>query len=220
MPPNSQNIARVLQSVLRNSRGRLGTKWVACVMVLAVVYLLAEPWLEARLGIDLPGAHRPETATADRAEPPSGRAEPRVSERPSGVDPTAEGGVLEPIGRDTYRSPAGLVYGRGSVHGTRLRHLLSHTADEPDRPGQHGVFDETSLDPLIVLVDEAYLQALRGEHTRKQVEDDRTVYTVDMRRRIGYIGGESGGRRDHPAARHVRLVLDGERLITAFPVRP
>lgn len=226
MASNSQQIARVLQSVLRTTRGRVGTKWLACVMVLAVVYLLAEPALEARLGIDLPGAHQLDSAVEAEPSPPVGRS-PSTSKSPSGnpapkstaSSETLEE-VLEPVGRDTYRSNAGLIYGRGSVHGTRLKHLESHTADEPDRPGQHGVFDETSIPSLVALIDEAYLQALRREHTEKSVEEGRTVYTIDLRRRVGYIGGESGGRRGNPPARHLRLVLDGERFITAFPLRP
>ena len=72
----------------------------------------------------------------------------------------------------------------------------------------------------MALVDEAYRQALGGDNTRVEQEDERTVYTVNLGRRIGYIGGESGNRRGRPAARHLRLVLEGSDFVTAFPYRP
>jgi hypothetical protein len=235
MPQNSQQIARFLQQLLRATRGKIGTKWAIALLVLVGGYLFAEPALESKFGVDLPGVHSPASAVATdtpTSTPPRARepklpasSQPTAREQSSNNSTTNASGdqledVLEEIGRDTYRTDAGLIYGRGSIDGHRLKHLMTHAADEPDRPGQHGVFDETDPAKLIQLVDEAYLQALTGKNTRKQTEEGRTVYTVDLGRRVGYIGGESGGRRNHPPARHMRLVLDGERFITAFPLRP
>jgi hypothetical protein len=42
---------------------------------------------------------------------------------------------------------------------------------------------------------------------------------VDLGRRIGYIGGQTGKRKNYPAASHLRLVLEGQNVITAFPDR-
>jgi hypothetical protein len=222
MPDNSQQIARVLEKLLQNGRGRLSMGWLIVLLVLATGYLLAEPSLEARLGIDLPGVHTPQVPAAQPA-PPS-----RPTERPSApasgtrvpsATPTLPD-VFEEIGRDTYRTPSGLVYGRGSAHRTRLAHLLSHTEDDPNRPGQHGVFDESDPAALLLLVDEAYRQGLSGKNVEREREGNREVFTVDLGRRIGFIGGESGNRRRRPSASHMRLVVEGDRFITAFPIRP
>ena len=229
MAHNSQQIARVLQQLLRATHGRLGTRWMIVLVVLVGGYLLAEPALESKLGVDLPGVHKPaSTAVAEETSKKDDRpAAPSATRNVEGaavdvpVDESTDlDSVLEEVGRDSYRSETGLLYTRGSVHGHRLKHLMSHAEDDPNRPGQHGVFDETDPAALVQLIDEVYLQALQDKNTRKSTEDRRTVYTIDLGRRVGYIGGESGGRRDHPPARHVRLVLEGERFITAFPVRP
>jgi hypothetical protein len=96
---------------------------------------------------------------------------------------------------------------------------MAHTRDEPDRPGSHGVFFVQDPQQVVALIDEAFGLARRGEHTTTRQEDDRRVHTVDMRRVIGYVGGESGARSGHPEVRRIRLVLQGSDLITAFPVR-
>ncbi len=206
MPNNSQQIAGVLEALLRAVRGRVGVPWTIVLLVLAGGYLLVEPLLEARLGIDLPGVHSPQqdamgpstTAgdVAPRSEEPRGPSSEAASV--GQATPRQLEDVLEEVGRDAYRSPGGLLYTRGSVHGHRLKHLMAHASDDPDRPGQHGVFDETDPIKLVQLIDQVYLQARSGEQTRKTVEGERTVYTIDVGRRVGYIGGESGARRTIP----------------------
>ena len=72
---------------------------------------------------------------------------------------------------------------------------------------------------LLAVIDEAYLLALDGgPRVKLEREQRRTVYDVDMGRRIGYVGGREGKVRGHPAARGVRLVMEDDRLITAFPI--
>ncbi|MCO6044629.1 hypothetical protein NG895_11990 [Aeoliella sp. ICT_H6.2] len=224
MPQNSQQIARALQTLLRQSRGRLSGKWLLVLFVLATGYLLAEPMLEARLGIDLPGAHSPDEVVAEQPtvdSAPASQDEPTSASRSdAGPNDLPLEDVLEEIGRDTYQSPSGLVFGRGSVDGTRLAHLMTHAEDEPNRPGQHGVFDESDQARLVQLVDRAYDQALHNQNSKRRTEGRREVFTIDLGRRIGYIGGQSGARRNHPPAHHIRLVVDGNRFITAFPVTP
>ena len=234
MARNSQQTARVIQSLVMATHRRLGTWGTIALVVLGVGYLFAEPMLEAQLGVDLPGMHTPGDATAvadrpDNTESPSPSAKPSNTKPPtsskssgeSSSRPPALDDVLEQIGRDTYRSEAGLIYGRGSVHGNRLEHLKSHATDDPDREGSHGVFDEQNEARLVQLVDEVYLKGLEGgRDVDHQREEGRDVYTVDMHRRVGTIGGEWGARHNHPVAKHVRLVVDGEKFITAFPLKP
>ncbi len=61
---------------------------------------------------------------------------------------------------------------------------------------------------------------LSGSRTDIKRDGERIIYTVDLGRRIGYVGGQSGNRKGRPAARHMKLVLIEDRLITAFPLRP
>jgi len=245
MAANSQQIARVIQLLLRQSKGKLSPVWVFVLLVVAGLYLYFEPALEARLGIDLPGAHSPSTVIADvedGADAPQ-QATTKGSSRDVAASPKSQAGqttkpkpnptakepsgevadlaqYLNEVGRNRFESPAGLLYTPGSQQGHRLKHLMMHAEDEPNRAGQHGVFDDSETIDVVKLVDEAYEQALTGKSTKTSREGNRTVYTVNLGRRIGYIGGQSGGRRNHPSANYLRIVLEGERVITAFPVRP
>ena len=149
--------------------------------------------------------------------PPSGEFD-STANNPSHDEPP---GQLTPGPNGSLRSAAGLVYTRGSQQGHRLRHVLAHTVDEPDRPGQHGVFADADQASVVALIDEAYARSQqRHRGVRRVTEDERTILTVDMERVVGHIGGESGQRRDRPPARHLRLVLEADRVITAYPVIP
>ncbi len=133
-------------------------------------------------------------------------------------DPSLKYGILKSIGRDSYMSPAGLRYTPGSQEGHRLKHLERHTADQPSRPGKHGVFDG-GMEKTLLVLDQAYEKGTKGGHgTTKTQDDGRTIYTVDMGKRVGYIGGRDGNRMRKPMARRVRIVLDGDRVITAYPL--
>jgi hypothetical protein len=129
-------------------------------------------------------------------------------------------GVLREVGRDEYLSPAGLRYTRGSAEGHRLKHLERHVADQPTRPGRHGVF-LGGMTSALQVIDEAYLKAQQGgKGVTKDVDREypgRVIYTVDLRRKIGYIGGAEGNRMNKPTAFKVQLVLDGDRVITSYP---
>ncbi len=124
-------------------------------------------------------------------------------------------GLLREVGRDRYMSPAGLLYGPGSAEGHRLEHLRRHTKDIPARPA-HGVFDG-EMEGALKTIDQAYEKAKKGVRTTKKVDQSRTIYTVDMGKRIGYLGGKAGARKRNPMARRVRLVLEGKQVITAYP---
>ena len=114
-------------------------------------------------------------------------------------------------------STAGLIYGPGSYEGHRIKHILKHAEDIPDRRGPHGVFDG-GRERILALLDEAYLLVKKNSpQVRKNVEGDRTIYKVDFKRRIGYVGGSTGKRTNHPPANYVQMVLENREVITAYP---
>jgi hypothetical protein len=124
---------------------------------------------------------------------------------------------LTEIGNDRYRSPKGLVYGRGSEEGHRLKHLERHLSDQPNRPGPHGVFDG-DLPQVLRWIDEAYEKATQGDRMAKQKrEADATIYEYTFGKPIGYIGGSVGKQRKNPSTNRLRLVVNGQNVITAFP---
>jgi hypothetical protein len=146
---------------------------------------------------------------------------PQTSSSPSELDSSDSAdlkyGLLREVGRQRYLSPAGLLYGPGSAEGHRLEHLRRHTKDDPRRSGSHGVFDG-DMEGALATIDSAYERAKSGQRTTKEVDGDRTIYTVDLGKRIGYVGGSSGKRRGNPMARRVRLVVEGNYVVTAFPL--
>ena len=70
----------------------------------------------------------------------------------------------------------------------------------------------------LTTIDLAYERAKTGQRTTTEVDRDRIIYTVDLGKRVGYVGGSEGQRRGHPMARRVRLVLEGNHVVTAFPM--
>lgn len=126
-------------------------------------------------------------------------------------------GLLKDTGREVYVSPAGLRYTRGSEEGHRLKHLKKHLKDIPDRPGKHGVFDG-DMAQVLRWIDDAYTRGKQGaKGVRQRDEDGRTVYEVPFTKTIGFIGGRDGKRDNNPDAERLRLVVDGDQVITAFP---
>ena len=140
---------------------------------------------------------------------------------PKQTKPDASGnllyGLLKDTGREVYVSPAGLSYTRGSAEGHRLKHIEKHLKDIPDRPGKHGVFDG-DMAQVLRWIDDAYTRGKQGaKGVRKRDEDGRTVYEVPFTKTIGFIGGRDGKRDNNPEAKRLRLVVDGDQVITAFP---
>jgi len=167
-------------------------------------------------------AAKNEPAKSGSGAPAADKPAPQVGKP---VEPTP--GQLKPVGGGVLESPAGLRYAPGSREGHRTRHVLRHARDNPDRPGPHGVFTPApgsraaaSDQAVFALIDDAYRRAQRGGRgvqTRRQ--QGRTIHTVDMGRTVGYVGGRDGNRQNRPPARHIRLVLEGRNVITAFPLR-
>ncbi|MEN1680048.1 MAG: hypothetical protein AAGJ46_10670 [Planctomycetota bacterium] len=158
-----------------------------------------------------------EAPDAPRAK--AGGVDADQAEGRQSVDQLARECGLESVGRSVYVSPAGVRYRRGSEQGHRLLHLATHTQDNPSRPFSHGVFAGENLPDAVAIVDDAYRQAQAGKRVDVEREGRRTVYRVEMGRRVGYVGGQRGAARGRPAARRIQLVMEGGNLITAYPVK-
>ena len=130
---------------------------------------------------------------------------------------TLEGRYLQNGQGENPVSPAGLIYTSGKS-GHRSKHVLRHARDEPERDGPHGVFDVQGND-VFRLIDEAY-ELIQSKSYRVQVipeDDGKTEYVIQMNRRIGYLGGQVGARKNHPPLERLNLVLGDNRVITAYP---
>lgn len=126
-------------------------------------------------------------------------------------------GYLRAIGGGVYQSPAGLQFvPMGGEEKHRLHHVARHMEDQPTRP-VHGVFDG-DMQQVLRWIDEAYTAAKSGDSRVKQVESGRRdVYDVRFDKPIGYVGGQSGRRKNHPDSRKLRMVLEGNKVVTAYP---
>ncbi|NLF70240.1 MAG: hypothetical protein GX575_14470 [Candidatus Anammoximicrobium sp.] len=137
----------------------------------------------------------------------------------SGRVPAAASEIeLKKVGPNTWLSPAGLRYqGRDPDGRTRIEHVLRHARDIPDREGSHGVFDG-GPEAVFGVIDEAWRNVER-KRIRPTIEGDRSLYTVPMSRRVGYLGGRAGASRGHPPLTRIFLVIETEtkNVITAFP---
>ncbi len=125
---------------------------------------------------------------------------------------------LKSIGRDAWESPAGLKYsGRDPEGLTRREHVLRHARDIPDRDGPHGVFDGGESHAF-AWIDLAW-QKIKTQDLRPDPENGRDAYTVNMERRVGYLGGETGARKRHPPLERIFIVVrkGTTEVITAFP---
>ncbi len=89
--------------------------------------------------------------------------------------------------------------------------------DDPGRPGKHGVFDG-GMPGALKMIDRAFERAKTGQKTTKELDEGRVIYNRRYGRRVGYIGGQDGNRQRKPMARRVRIVLDQQRVITAYPL--
>jgi hypothetical protein len=128
-------------------------------------------------------------------------------------------GQLTDLGRGRMRSTAGLIYVQErSEH--RVDHVLRHGKDDPSRP-VHGVFNG-DREVILAVIDEAWQFAQQGKPPKVQVEEEgnRSVYIIDLGRKIGFMGGQAGKRRNFPPCKHLQLVVEGDEVITAYPTIP
>lgn len=141
-------------------------------------------------------------------------ANPLAGSDPLGLAPC----YLTQTGQNTYESPAGLVYGPdpSPSFASRVDHVLNHNTDIPNR-AQHGVFASPNENEVFQNIDEAYGHVQNG-NAFSVPQGNRTVHFVNMGRPVGLIGGVPGGLTGNPTANYIQLVLDGNNVITAFPV--
>ncbi|MEM7474495.1 MAG: hypothetical protein AAF483_05825 [Planctomycetota bacterium] len=126
-------------------------------------------------------------------------------------------GLLKDVGGNRFVSPGGLIYGPGSQEGHRLKHLERHLDDQPNRSGPHGVF-YGDMAQVIRWLDDTYERAsAKAKGTSKKQEQDRLVLEAPFTKPIGYVGGQTGKRKGNPDAKKIRLVVEGKKVITAFP---
>jgi hypothetical protein len=166
----------------------------------------------------LPDLIQPSQPQADSDQPEFNRGTSTTAE----VDTEADRGFqLQSLGRERFQSPAGLVYApAGGEH--RLDHVMRHAGDIPERE-VHGVFDASRQAAVLQILDQAYLLVQAdAPGVRKEGPDDkgRMEYTVDLPQRIGFVGGQDGAAQGHPATSRLKLILDGNRVITAYPTWP
>ena len=128
--------------------------------------------------------------------------------------------AIKEVGRDRYETPAGLLYTMGPRGEHRIEHVMRHAKDQPSRPA-HGVFlGDGDQDAVLQIIDDAYsLVKKKSPRAKYESSDGKDKYDVDMQRKVGFDGGQKGQRNSHRALNKVRMILDGNRVITAFPVK-
>ena len=207
------------------------------IVLLVLGYQFSLPHLERWFDRDLPsltgedggqnGANGP-NATAGRdgdlrydAKLPNSSSSGQTqsnSNRNSSNRQNQSGDFLREVGKNRLESPAGLLYTMGPRGEHRVDHVLRHGRDMPERP-VHSVFDGDRNDILRV-IDEAYsLVKSNSPRARSSNSRGNDEHTVRMQRKVGYEGGQKGKRKGYPALENVKLILDGNRVITAYPSR-
>ena len=156
----------------------------------------------------------------NQAQPGNGSSQPPAFSKDSsgGAAASSNQEFLVSIGGDNLQSPAGLIYGMGGGGEHRVDHVMNHAVDDPNRPA-HGVFDG-GRDSILKMIDEAY-EMVKSKSQDVETENSRgnTAHTISMGRKIGYEGGQKGKRNDHKPLHSMKLILDGNRVITAYPYR-
>ena len=155
-----------------------------------------------------PEKKRPELSSPEKNNPPP---------EDQGKEKSSDLGKLKEVDDNVFESTAGLLYVPGGAEGHRLKHVMQHAKDNPSKP-VHGVFDG-DRDDILAVIDEAFMKAKKGgSDVRSEKQNGRRIFTVNLRRRIGQVGGGEGERQGHPDCRFVRIVLENENeVISAYP---
>ena len=207
--------------------------WVGLILLVAG-YVYGRPTLEKWTGMDLPSLTGEDDRNAgeneiDDAKPPGNdfdysvnfpadSSTPKTSDSVSATSKSSKFKLNE-IGRNKFESPAGLVYSMGPRGEHRIDHVLRHGKDMPSRP-VHSVF-EGDRDAILAVIDDAYeMVKSQPKRVKSSRERNRTEYTIDMQRKIGYEGGRKGKRNGFPALRKLKLVIQNKSyVVTAYPCR-
>lgn len=214
-------------------------KWAVAIVFTLIAYTVIQPFANQRLGWSLPSVagllgqeQAGDKQTPRSSEPKSdetrrseGTGSQSNDDRSAASKPLATGessgdlkfGLLKKIGDEVYLSPSGLRYTKGSEEGHRLKHVEKHLSDQPDRPGSHGVF-YGDMPQVLRWIDEAFEASVNREKGATSRNDNgMTVIEMRFDKPIGYVGGQTGKRKNNPDAKSLRLVVDKDRVITAFP---
>lgn len=186
-------------------------------LALLVGYVYTRPTLERWIGMKLPAIFS-DDAPPNVAEKKAPRP-PIAAKRDSHDRNDEDDFPFTKLDKNRLRSPSGLIYGMGPNGEHRVDHVLRHSVNDAGRR-IHGVFDG-GRNKTLEVVDEAYeLVKAQSKRVEQQKTDDRTTFTVNMERKIGYEGGQAGMKNNHPQLRRIRLVVEDENVvITAYPFR-
>jgi len=107
--------------------------------------------------------------------------------------------------------------------GNYVRHVMEHASDAPKGKARHGVFDEGRRGVLKV-IDEAWLSK-NADYSKVVAHTSYDVggvpyenYTIDLGRRIGWLGGNMGNSTGNPACNKLFLIVkNGNEVVTAYP---
>lgn len=172
------------------------------------------------------GSGDSKTAASDETSSKKSKPLGETSSSPRTDKKATQGTAEEPakerlteIRPDVYESLAGLIYGKGSEDGHRLKHIMQHAEDEPSKK-VHGVY-EGDREQILEWIDDVWTRYQNQDSTvRSSLQNSRIVITAKMNERIGYVGGEEGERKGHPECRFLRLVVDKpNKIVTAYPVQ-
>ena len=166
---------------------------------------------------------KPSSVTKMERTPPVQRRVPDDAEKSNPPPAAKEAAANSDLGRlkevddNVFESSAGLIYLPGSADGHRLRHVMEHAKDDTSKE-IHGVYDG-DRDAILAVIDEAFLKARQGgPDVRSEKQNGRRIYTVNLKRRIGQVGGQQGERQGNPDCRYLRLVLENDvEVVTAYP---
>jgi len=209
----------------------LTKKRILCfaLIIAATVYTLLQPKLDEWTGLDLPDLGEPQTQTQPNLKNPNtntksaadGVKAPTANNKRRSEN-KATGFRLDRLDASTVQTPAGLQYSVSNRE-NRIDHVMRHAVDDPDRDYAHGVFSESSQDAILRLLDKAY-ELIQSNSSQVQHEPadeaGRVAYTIQMPQTIGYVGGKSGRKQSYPKTNRLKLVLEGQRVITAYPTWP
>lgn len=117
------------------------------------------------------------------------------------------------VGPTTWRTKHGLLIDQGAP----LTRILSHAHDDMSQP-DHGVFAAGTR--LVGVLDSAFalMKSTHNWEIEHQQGSRRTV-TVEVGPNTGWIGGRTGASIGRPVTSHIQMVMDGDQVLDAYPVR-
>ena len=189
------------------------------IAALAFGYEYSRPTLEGWFNVELPAINR--RGRGHHSDSNSNGGDQYEANLPSASIQLDGEYKLKEVGRDRYQTPAGLLYTMGPRGEHRIQHVMRHAQDQPKRRGSHGVFlGNGDQDAVLKIIDDAY-ELVKSKSPRAEYESSKgnDKWEVDMQRKVGFEGGQTGQKNNNRSLNSVRMILDGNRVITAFPVR-